>query len=98
MLVDLVYLRVSQINGCAYCIDMHSRDLLRDGCAVEKLVLVPAWREAGDLVSEQERAALRWAETVTRVAETAVADAEFQAAAGQFSEKQLAASPSRSAS
>ena len=42
MLVDLVYLRVSQINGCAYCIDMHSRDLLRDGCAVEKLVLVLA--------------------------------------------------------
>ena len=89
-LVDLVYLRVSQINGCAYCIDIHSRDLLKDGFAVEKLVLVPAWREAGNLFSEQERAALRWAETVTRVAETAVPDAEFQTAAGQFSEKQLA--------
>ena len=89
-LVDLVYLRVSQINGCAYCIDMHSRDLLKEGLAVEKLVLVPAWREAGNLFSEQERAALRWAETVTRVAETAVPDAEFQTAAGQFSEKQLA--------
>ena len=89
-LVDLVYLRVSQINGCAYCIDMHSRDLLKNGLAVEKLVLVPAWHEAGNLFSEQERAALRWAETVTRVAETAVPDAEFQTAAGQFSEKQLA--------
>jgi len=89
-LIDLVYLRVSQINGCAYCIDMHSRDLVKDGFAVEKLVLVPAWREAGSLFSEQERAALRWAETVTRIAETAVPDAEYQAAAGHFSAKELA--------
>jgi AhpD family alkylhydroperoxidase len=59
-LVDLVYLRVSQINGCAYCIDMHSRDLAKDGMAVEKLVLVPVWREADGLFSERERAALRW--------------------------------------
>jgi alkylhydroperoxidase family enzyme len=58
--------------------------------AVEKLVLVPAWREAGSLFSEQERAALGWAEAVTQIAETAVPDAEFQSAAGQFSEKQLA--------
>ena len=47
-LVDLVYLRVSQINGCAYCIDMHSRDLLKRGVAVGKLVLVPVWRDAKD--------------------------------------------------
>jgi AhpD family alkylhydroperoxidase len=46
VLVDLVYLRVSQINGCAYCIDMHSRDLLKEGVTIDKLVLVPAWREA----------------------------------------------------
>jgi AhpD family alkylhydroperoxidase len=45
--VNLVYLRVSQINGCAYCIDMHSRDLIKEGLAIEKLVLVQAWREAG---------------------------------------------------
>src|SRR5690242_14982100 len=77
-LVDLVYLRVSQINGCAYCIDMHSRDLLKAGMAVEKLILVPAWRDADGLFSEKERAALRWAETVTRVADTAVPDAEFE--------------------
>src|SRR5215218_11377458 len=62
-LVDLVYLRVSQINGCAYCIDMHSRDLLKDGVTVEKLVLVSAWRESGGLFDETERAALAWAET-----------------------------------
>src|SRR4051812_26543722 len=80
-LVDLVYLRVSQINGCAYCIDMHSRDLLKDGVTVEKHVLVPAWRESGALFDETERAALAWAETVTRIAETGVPDAEYEAAA-----------------
>jgi AhpD family alkylhydroperoxidase len=48
-LVDQVYLRVSQINGCAYCIDKHSRDLLKGGFAVEKLLLVAAWRKAGSL-------------------------------------------------
>jgi AhpD family alkylhydroperoxidase len=88
-LVDLVYLRTSQINGCAYCIDMHSRDLLKGGLAVEKLVLVPAWREAGALFSEREKAALAWAETVTRVAETGVPDAAFEAASAVFSEKEL---------
>jgi AhpD family alkylhydroperoxidase len=68
VLVDLVYLRVSQINGCAYCIDMHSRDLLAEGVKIEKLVLVPAWREAGALFDASERAALAWAESVTLVA------------------------------
>ena len=89
-LVDLVYLRVSQINGCAYCIDMHSRDLLKRGVAVDKLVLVPVWRDAGELFSSRERAALAWAETVTRVAETGVPDADYEAAAAEFSEKELA--------
>ena len=89
-LVDLVYLRVSQINGCAYCIDTHSRDLLTGGLAVEKLVLVPAWREAGSLFGSRERAALAWAETVTRVADTAVPDGEFKSASAAFSEKELA--------
>jgi AhpD family alkylhydroperoxidase len=90
VLVDLVYLRVSQINGCAFCIDMHSRDLLKEGVTVDKLVLVPAWREAGSLFTAAERAALAWAETVTRVAETGVPDAEYAAAAGAFSQQQLA--------
>jgi AhpD family alkylhydroperoxidase len=89
-LIDLVNLRVSQINGCAYCIDMHSRDLIKGGMAVETLVLVPAWREAGSVFSERERAALHWAETVTRVAETAVPDADFQEASAHFSQKELA--------
>ena len=89
-LVDLIYLRISQINGCAYCIDTHSRDLLKDGVTVEKLVLVWAWRESGALFDETERAALAWAETVTRVAETGVPDAEYEAAAAVFDQKQLA--------
>ena len=89
-LVNLVYLRVSQINGCAYCIDMHSRDLLKSGLAVDKLVLVPVWHEAGKVFSPRERAALAWAETVTRVAETGVPDADYEAAAAEFGDKELA--------
>ena len=89
-LVDLVYLRVSQINGCAYCIDMHSRDLLKSGIAVDKLVLVPVWRDAGDVFSTRERAALGWAETVTRVTETGIPDADYEAAAAEFGDKELA--------
>lgn len=88
-LVNLVFLRVSQINGCAYCIDMHSRDLLKDGMSVEKLVLVPAWRESSALFDETERAALAWAETLTRVAETGAPDAEYDGAAVLFDQKQL---------
>jgi len=89
-LVDLVYLRVSQINGCAFCIDMHSRDLLKEGITVDKLVLVPAWREAGSLFDATERAALAWAETVTQVAQTGVPDDEYKAAMDVFDQKQLA--------
>jgi len=89
-LVELVYLRVSQINGCAYCIDMHSRDLLKQGMPVDKLVLVPSWRESDQLFDETERAALAWAETVTRVSETNVPDADYEAAAAVFEPKQLA--------
>jgi AhpD family alkylhydroperoxidase len=89
-LIDLVYLRVSQINGCAYCIDMHSRDLLKSGVTVGKLVLVPVWRDAGQVFDARERAALAWAETATRVAETGVPDADYEAAAAEFSDKELA--------
>jgi AhpD family alkylhydroperoxidase len=89
-LVDLVYLRVSQINGCAFCIDMHTRDLLKSGLAVEKMVLVPVWRDAGALFTPRERVALAWAETVTQVSETGVPDADYETAATEFSEKELA--------
>ena len=89
-LVDLVKLRVSQINGCAYCIDMHSRDLLKLGVTPDKLALLPAWREGGALFSDRERVALAWAETLTHVAETRVPDAAYEAAAAEFSDKELA--------
>ena len=86
-LIDMTYLRVSQINGCPYCIDMHTRDARKHGVTVEKLMLVSAWRDTGALFSSQERAALQWAEALTLVAQTAAPDADYQAAAGQFSEK-----------
>ena len=89
-LVNLVYLRISQINGCAFCIDMHSRDLLKSGLEVDKLVLVPVWRDAGKVFTTREQAALAWAETVTRVAETGIPDADYHAAAAEFSESELA--------
>lgn len=89
VLVDLVYLRVSQINNCAFCLDMHTRDLLKKGQAIEKLALLQAWREAGTLFDERERAALAWAESVTRVAETGVPDSDYAAARAVLGEQEL---------
>ena len=88
-LVELVYLRISQINGCAYCLDMHTRSLRKMGVKVEKLALLQVWREAEALFDAEERAALAWAETVTRVAETAIPEDAYEAARATFSEKQL---------
>ncbi|QOZ11085.1 carboxymuconolactone decarboxylase family protein [Bradyrhizobium sp. CCBAU 51765] len=88
-LIELVYLRVSQINNCAYCLDMHTRDLLKKGEKVEKIALLQAWREAGNLFDDRERAALAWAEAVTRVAETGVPDEAYQAARTVFEEREL---------
>ncbi|NYI01607.1 carboxymuconolactone decarboxylase family protein [Cupriavidus plantarum] len=87
-LVHLVFLRVSQINGCAYCIDLHSRDL-RKTMSIDKITLVPVWEEAPHLFSGQERAALAWAEEVTRVSETHASDAAYAAASAAFSPKEL---------
>ena len=88
-LVDLVFLRASQINGCAYCIDMHSRDLQKAGVAVDKIMLLSAWREAGDLFSARERAALQWAEEVTLVSETHASDEAFAALSAEFQPKEI---------
>src|SRR3954464_12532921 len=88
-LIDLVFLRVSQMNNCAYCLDMHTRDLLKKGQKIEKLALVQAWAEAGNLFDERERPALAWAETVTRVAETGIPDEAYQAARAVFEEREL---------
>ena len=88
-LIDLVFLRTSQINGCAYCIDMHSRDLLKRGMAIEKLLLVSVWDEAKALFNAHEQAALALAEAVTRIADTHLPDADYAAAAAVFSDKEL---------
>lgn len=88
-LIDLVYLRISQLNGCAYCIDMHTRDLNKRDIASEKLALVPVWREAAPLFSARERAALAWAESVTRVADTGIPEADFKAVSEIFDAKSL---------
>jgi AhpD family alkylhydroperoxidase len=88
-LVELVYLRTSQINNCAYCLDMHTRELLKKGEKIEKLALLQAWREAGDLFDQRERAALAWAEMVTLVAHTGVPDEAYQDARAVFEEREL---------
>ena len=88
-LVDLVYLRVSQVNGCDSGIDRHSRDLVRRGMPLAKLFHVPFWEDAG-LFDERERAALAWAEIVTSAPDTGVPQAAFDAARLWFSEKELA--------
>jgi AhpD family alkylhydroperoxidase len=87
-LVHLVFLRVSQINGCAHCIDLHGRDLRRT-MAVDKVALLPVWHEVPQLFSDQERAALAWAEEVTRVSETHASDEAYAAAAAAFEPRDL---------
>jgi AhpD family alkylhydroperoxidase len=88
-LINLVFLRISQINNCAYCLDMHTRELLKSGQKIEKLALLQAWADAGTLFDERERAALAWAETVTRVADIGVPDQAYEAARAVFDEREL---------
>ncbi len=87
-LLKLIYFRVSQINGCAYCLDMHSKDLRAAGESEQRLYCLEAWREA-PFYTERERAALAWAESVTLVGETRVPDEVYEQARKQFSEKEL---------
>lgn len=88
-LLELVKLRASQINGCAYCVDMHSKETARTlGETEQRLYAVPVWREA-PFFSDRERAALAWTESVTLISETGVPDDAYQLARGQFDEKEL---------
>jgi len=87
-LLNLVYFRVSQINGCAFCLDMHAKDLRAEGEAEQRLYGMDAWREA-PYYSARERAALAWAEAVTLVAETRVPDEVYEEAKSQFTEDEL---------
>src|SRR6478672_5209129 len=87
-LLELVKLRASQINGCAHCIDMHSKELRADGESEQRLYLLNAWRES-PFYTERERAALGWTEAVTLLPDRQVADDVYDAARKQFSEEEL---------
>jgi AhpD family alkylhydroperoxidase len=87
-LLELVKTRVSQINGCAYCLDMHTKEARAHGESEQRLYLLSAWREA-PFYSERERAALAWAEAVTRISGDAVSDELFADVRRQFDEKSL---------
>ena len=87
-LLELVKMRASQINGCAYCLDMHSKDARAAGETEQRLYLLDAWRETS-LYSERERAALEWTEALTRIGEGHVPDAVYASAREHFSEEEL---------
>lgn len=87
-LLELVRMRASQINGCAYCIDMHSKDARALGETEQRLYELDAWRET-PFYSDQERAALQWIEAITEVSETHVPDAAFEEVKKHFSDKQI---------
>jgi AhpD family alkylhydroperoxidase len=87
-LLELVKMRASQINGCAYCLDMHSKDARAEGETEQRLYLLGAWRETS-LYSERERAALAWTEAVTLVADGHVPDDVYDEASSHFSEDEL---------
>ena len=89
-LLDLVDYRVSQINGCAFCLDMHSKDLRARSETEQRIYMVSAWRDAPHLYSDRERAALAWAEAVTRLVDQQVPDAVYDQARREFSETELA--------
>ncbi len=87
-LLHLIKYRVSQINGCAYCLDMHSKDLRASGETEQRLYVLDAWRDA-PFYSERERAALAWAEAVTRVTDGHVPDGVYEDTIKQFSEEEM---------
>ncbi|HVB12585.1 MAG TPA: carboxymuconolactone decarboxylase family protein [Nitrososphaerales archaeon] len=87
-LQELVRIRASQMNGCAQCLDMHTKDARADGETEQRLNLIAAWREA-PLYTERERAALEWTETVTRIDLGRVPDQVYESARKQFTEKEL---------
>lgn len=89
-LIHLVKMRVSMINGCGFCLDMHSKEARAGGETEQRLYLLGAWREA-PLYSERERAALTWAEAVTRLENQEVPDDVYEQARREFSEDELVA-------
>ena len=83
-LYELIKIRASQLNGCAYCLDMHNRDAREGGESQRRLDVLSAWREAPDLFTDQERAALAFTEAVTRIGETGVPDPVWTDVSGHF--------------
>lgn len=86
-LVELIRLRASQINGCAFCIHMHVTEALKHGETAMRLHMLPAWRDS-TLYTARERAALGWTEALTLVAQTGAPDADYAALAAEFSEEE----------
>jgi AhpD family alkylhydroperoxidase len=87
-LLHMIKLRVSQINGCAYCLDMHWKDLQAEGESEQRMYSLDAWRET-PYYSDRERAALAWAEAVTNIREGHVPDEVYEATRQHFSEQEL---------
>lgn len=87
-LIELIKIRVSQINGCAFCIDMHTKDARSAGETEQRIYALNAWRETS-FFTERERAALDWAEAVTSIGENHIPDTLYEAALRQFTEKEL---------
>lgn len=90
-LYELVKIRASQLNGCAYCLDMHARDARKGGEDQRRLDVLSAWREAPDLFTSQERAALAFVEAVTRIGEAGVPDPVWDEVAAQFDQADIVA-------
>jgi len=89
-LIELVNVRISQINGCAYCLHVHVRDALAGGETQQRLAVLPAWRDA-DLFTDQERAALTLAETITQLPAARTQDDDYAEAARHLTEEQISA-------
>jgi AhpD family alkylhydroperoxidase len=87
-LLDLVKLRASQINGCAFCVDLHTSDARKAGESERRLYAVSVWRET-PFFTERERAALAWTEAITRVSETHAPDEDYELLRAHFSEKEM---------
>jgi len=87
-LIELVKMRASQINGCAFCLDVHSKAARRLGECEQRLYLLDAWAESS-LYSARERAALAWTETITRIADTHAPDSAYEALRPHFSDKEI---------
>ena len=89
-LVHLIKLRASQINGCAYCIDLHNREARADGESQQRLDLISVWRET-NFFNEREKAALAWTEALTLISETHAPDKDYETLAAVFDERERVA-------